>query len=122
MRSRLVATAVLLGAALAAGAHASVATQQWSTLGLKVSAEGPEATQVPGPVLDVRATLAGRPDDALRVGRGTEETSLIGPPVVGGVKERRPGSTAPVPEPGTISLLAMGLIGAGLGMRRRKSR
>src|SRR5262245_21060331 len=121
MRARVLLATTVLGTALVASAGASVGTQQWSGLHLKVATQAPGATHAPGPVMETPSTLVGRPDDALRARPDPGAFSSFGAPPLetAGLKGPRPG--APVPEPGTISLLAMGLIGAGLGMRRRKS-
>ena len=120
MRIRLLAVGIILGTTVAASAYATVGTQQWSTLDLKVSADSPQAVHAAGPLLETPSTLVGRPDEALRARPDPgAEVSLVGS--FGKLPKPKPGPTAPVPEPGTISLLAMGLIGAGLGMRRRKT-
>ena len=123
MRSGVVAAVVILGTFVAASASASVGTQQWSALHLKVGTAAPQAAPAPGPRLEVPSTLVGRPDDALRGSPAPGTFSSLGgfQPEGGPPKEKPPGAGTPVPEPGTISLLAMGLIGAGLGMRRRNT-
>ena len=122
MRLRAVTGVIILGTVVATSASASVGTQQWSALHLKVGTAAPQVAPAPGPRLEVPSTLVGRPDDVLRGSPAPGTFSSLGGFQPEGDRPKRPpGAGAPVPEPGTISLLAMGLIGAGLGMRRRKT-
>ncbi len=124
MRLGVLALGVALAASWVAVAHANVATQQWSTLGLNPKAQALGGVPAPGanPQNPAPYDASGGAYGALRTDDDPPPEGFP-PPPPGGRQDRldRDITTGPVPEPGTISLLAMGLLGAGLGMRRRKS-
>ena len=68
----------------------------------KVASEGPAATM---PALETSRIL---PEGRLGQGRGPEREPL------------REDTSAPVPEPGTITLASMGLLALGLARRKRR--
>ncbi len=106
-----------MGAVLVATTQSSAALQQWSALDLRQQSQATsnETARSSAGTYDVRHLETPPPPPSPDPGTTATEGGLPSP-----VTTEPQAISSPVPEPGSLSLLALGMLGAGIISRKRR--